>query len=495
MTPIALFLPLLIGLPALLSLGCLFLRSQAAILRLCAAGTLVFSALAAFPAVTVLAGGEPLTLLDDWLRFDALSALDTLVLCTVYSLGALHAPGYFTEASGKSGLDTASARRFGGLWFGSLSAMTIVLLSNNMGVMWVGIEATTLLTAFLICVHVTPASLEAMWKYLLMCSVGVAMAFTGTILLSASTGPTAVHGNESLLWTRLMASASSLNPTLVKAGFVFMVIGYGTKAGLAPMHNWLPDAHSQAPAPVSAVFSGFLLNASLYCILRTLPIVEAATGHDGWGREILVVAGLLSILTAAAFMVVQRDLKRLLAYSSLEHMGIMALGAGLGGEGAFAAMFHMLSHSIAKSTTFLSAGRIVRAYGTNDMRRIAGTLAASPLWGGGLLAGVLALVGTAPFAIFFSEFMILRAAVGAREWLTAALFLFGMCVVFAGALRSVIPMVWKPDGTAPAFPRPTLSEALLAILPLLGLLLLGVLMPGPIAAALSSAARVLGGAV
>lgn len=494
MIPIALLLPLLIGFPVLLSLGCLLVRSPVAILRLCAAGTVVFSVVAAFPVVRVLAGGEPLTLLDDWLRLDALSALHMAVLCIVYSLAALHSPGYFTDDSGRTEFDTASARRYGGLWFGSLSAMTVVLLSNNMGVMWVGIEATTLLTAFLICVHVTPASLEAMWKYLLMCSVGVAMAFTGTLLLSASTGPSGVHGNESLLWTNLLASAGALNPTLVKAGFVFIVIGYGTKAGLAPMHNWLPDAHSQAPAPVSAVFSGFLLNASLYCILRTLPVVEAATGNGGWGREILVVAGLLSILTAAAFIVVQRDLKRLLAYSSLEHMGIIALGAGLGGAGAFAAMFHMLSHSLAKSTTFLSAGRIVKAYGTNDMRRLLGTLSASPLWGAGLLAGVLGLVGTAPFAIFFSEFMILRAAVDDRAWFTAALFLFGMCVVFAGALRFLIPMIWRPGDNRPGLPKATLSETLMVVLPLSALLLLGVLMPGPVSAAISSAASVLGGA-
>ncbi len=494
MIPFALLLPLLVGLPVLLSLASLAGRSPAAILRLCAVGTVAVSLLAAVPVAVVLAGGEPLVMLGDWIRLDALSALHMMVLCIVYSLGALHSPGYFADEVRKNTLDTAAARRYGGLWFGSLSAMLVVLLSNNMGVMWVGIEATTLLTAFLICVHVTPGSLEAMWKYLLMCSVGVAMAFTGTLLLSASTGPTAVHGNESLLWTSLMASAGGLNVTLVKAGFIFMVIGYGTKAGLAPMHNWLPDAHSQAPAPVSAIFSGFLLNASLYCILRTLPIVEAATGGQGWGREILIAAGLLSILTAAAFIVVQRDLKRLLAYSSLEHMGIIALGAGLGGAGAFAAMFHMLSHSLGKSTAFLSAGRIIKAYGTNDMRRLTGTLAASPLWGAGLLSGILGLVGTAPFAIFFSEFMILRAAVDSGEWVTAVLFLLGMCIVFAGALRFLLPMVWKPRDPKPVFPKATVLEHFIVILPLSALLLLGVLMPGFLTKAFASAAAVLGGA-
>ncbi len=489
----AFLLPLAVALPVLLAMISLLPRSPMAVLRLCALGTLAVSAVVLIPAAVVLEGGEPLTALDGWLRLDALSALHLVVLCIVFSLGALHSPGYFADEVQGGTLDAVSARRYGGLWFGSLAAMLVVLLSNNMGVMWVGIEATTLLTAFLICVHVTPRSLEAMWKYLLMCSVGVAMAFTGTILIAASTGPSPIHGNESLLWTSLIAHAGALDITLVKAGFIFMVIGYGTKAGLAPMHNWLPDAHSQAPAPVSAVFSGFLLNASLYCILRTLPLIESATGNTGWGRDILIVAGLLSILTAAAFIVVQKDLKRLLAYSSLEHMGIIALGAGLGGAGAFAAMFHMLSHSLGKTSAFLSAGRIVKAYGTNDMRRITGTLSRSPLWGTGLLASVLGLIGTAPFAIFWSEFMILRAAIDAGEWVTAALFITGMCVVFTGALRFLIPIAWRPGTAIPQFRKSTVAECILVGLPLAVLLALGVWIPGFLGQAFASAAQVLGG--
>jgi hydrogenase-4 component F len=482
----------LISLPLVLSIFCLFQRNPGSVLLLCASGTVLVSVLMTILAVASL-GGYLVSGADSWLRIDALSAFHLIVLGIVYALGALQTPGYFRDEIADESLNKSSARRYGALWFGSQAAMLIVLLSNNMGVMWVGIEATTLLTAFLICVHTTPASLEAMWKYLLMCSVGVALAFTGTLLAAASTGPSTVHGTDSLLWTHLMANAGSLDKMLIKAGFIFMVIGYGTKAGLAPMHSWLPDAHSQAPAPVSAVFSGFLLNAALYCIFRCLPIVETATGNQGWGREILVAAGLLSILTAACFMVIQRDLKRMLAYSSLEHIGIIALGAGLGGMAAFAAMFHMLSHSIGKSTAFMCAGRLIKAYKTTDMRHITGTLASSPLWGAGLLTSLLALLGTAPFALFFTEFMILRTAVDAGNYPIAIAFLAGISVVFIGALRYAIPIAWKPAESTPVFPAASLLEHILVIVPLSVLLAMGIWMPPFLTAVFASAAAVLGG--
>lgn len=485
-----LMIPAMLALPVLLAAASLFAGSPRSALRLCALGTVCTCILMGVAAVVVLGGG-PVTVPGGWLRVDALSAFHLLVMGVVFALAALQAPGYFEKETAAGSFDTRSARRFGGLWFGSLFAMLVVLVSNNLGVMWVGMEATTLLSAFLICVHTTPGSLEAMWKYLLMCSVGVALAFTGTLLFAASAGPTTLRGTESLLWTSLAASASGLDVTLLKAGFIFMVVGYGTKAGLAPMHNWLPDAHSQAPAPVSAVFSGFLLNAALYCIFRCLPIVEAATGGHGWGRGILVAAGLASILTAAAFIVVQRDLKRLLAYSSLEHIGIIALGAGLGGAGALAAMLHAMSHSLAKSTAFLSAGRLIAISGSNDMRRIRGTLSSAPLWGAGLLASLLALTGTAPFAIFLSEFMILRAAFDSGAVIVAILFLAGVSIAFIGILRHAIPMAWMPPERPAPKTDTTLPDLLMVAVPMIVLLALGIWMPPFLREALASAASVI----
>ena len=486
-------LTLLILIPALSGGICLLLRSARAVLWFCVAGALTTAAVAGI-AVTGVFGHGALFAAGDWFMLDPLSAFHLIVMSVIFCLSALYGVSYFRGEIESGKFSPRLARRYGGLWFGALAAMTLVLITNNLGLMWVGIEATTLLTAFLICIHATAGALEAMWKYLLMCSVGVAMAFTGTLLIAASTGPAALHGKEALLWTNLHDAALKLDPTLLKAGFLFLVIGYGTKAGLVPMHNWLPDAHSQAPAPVSAIFSGFLLNAAFYCILRSLALVEAATGHSGWGRDVLVVFGVLSILVAAVFILTQNDVKRLLAYSSVEHLGVITLGIGLGGLGALAALFHILNHSVGKTVSFFCAGKLGQLYGTHDMRRMTGQLRVAPVWGPGLAVGLLALIGTAPFAIFTSELLVLKASVDMGDYATAALFLAGLAIVFIAVLRHAIGMACKP---APEGMRPMKTywaEGALVFVPLAALLVLGVWMPAPLLNALTQAARILGGA-
>ncbi|MEI7436683.1 MAG: proton-conducting transporter membrane subunit, partial [bacterium] len=398
---------------------------------------------------------------------------------------------YFREEIAAGVFTRKLARRYQALWFGSLSAMNLVLVSNNLGVMWVGVEATTLLSAFLICIHASPSSLEAMWKYLLMCSVGVALAFAGILLLAAAASAS-ISGPDALLWTCLMNPSLALNPVLVKVSFIFIVVGFGTKAGLAPLHSWLPDAHSQSPSPVSAMFSGILLTTAMYGILRYIPLVENATGNTGWGREVLVVLGLLSVLVGAAFVIGQQDVKRLLAYSSVENMGIIALGIGLGGAGVFAALLHTLNNSLCKSVSFCCAGRVGQIYGSLDMRRIKGMLKTSPLWGGGLLVSLMALIGVAPFALFFSEFLIVRAAWNQSAYWAMGLLLFGLGLVFVGVLRKVIPMAWEPPETAPQPLSTHRVEALLAWTPLALLLLLGLWIPDPLRAMITQAAAVLG---
>lgn len=486
-------LPLLLVAPALCAGLSLIMPSPRAAMRFTAAGTLGVAALGAFAALQAFRCG-PLLAAGHWFLLDTLSAYHLLVMVGVFSLSAWQAVAYFGPEIEHGELSLAAARRYGGLWFGSLTAMTAVLTSNNLGILWVGVETSTLLTAFLICLHATPSALEAMWKYLIMCSVGVALAFAGTLLIAASTEPAGLGGTDALLWTNLRDAATRLNPRLFCAGFIFLAVGYGTKAGLAPMHNWLPDAHSQAPAPVSAMFSGFMLNAALYGILRCLPLAETVTGSGGWAREILVALGLLSMLVAAVFVTAQRDLKRLLAYSSVEHVGIMAVGIGLGGLGTFAALLHMLNHSICKSVAFLSAGRLSQQYGTLEIHRIAGSLRRSPCWGRGLLGALLALIGTAPFAIFLSEFLILVAAIEARAYWTAALFLVGLAVVFIGILRHAMNMAWKPqEPESPREPVPPL-DWLAVFGPLTAVLVLGVWLPEPLARVLTAAARIIQGA-
>ncbi len=485
-------LPSLALLPALLAGVCLLLRSPRAILAVCAGGTLAAAALAGCAAGLALRLG-PLTAAAGWFWLDALSACHMLVMAMVFSIAAVFGGSYFRAEIAGGRLTRKLARRYGSLWFGSLAAMLLVLIANNLGIMWVGIEATTLLTAFLICLHATPAALEAMWKYLLMCSVGVALAFTGTLLIAASAAPAALQGADVMLWTNLRNAAPQLHPALIKAGFIFLVIGYGAKAGLAPMHNWLPDAHSQAPGPVSAIFSGFLLNAALYGILRCLPLVEAATGNTGWGRGILVAFGLLSVAMAAAFIVTQQDIKRLLAYSSVEHIGIMALGFGLGGLGAIAALFHMFSHSLAKTLAFCCAGRLGQILGTHDMQRMGRLPAVSPWLGAGLLTALLTLIGAAPFALFVSEFLIMKAAIDQGNLAAAGILLAGLAVVFIAVLRRMIALAWNPAAGAPPPQRAHWTEILPIAAGLAALLALGLYWPAPLARTLESAAAVLGG--
>ncbi len=483
-------LPALVAAPALLAGLSLLARSPRAALRTGAAATLALT-LAAGGAVARVFLCGPLQCAGGWFYLDALSAYHLAILMLVFALCSCFAMVYFREEIGAGLFTRKLARRYQALWFGSLAAMNLVLVSNNLGVMWVGVEATTLLSAFLICIHATPQALEAMWKYLLMCSVGVALAFAG-ILLLAATASTSLSGHDALLWTRLMNPAVTLDPMLVKVAFIFLVVGFGAKAGLAPLHSWLPDAHSQSPSPVSAMFSGILLTTAMYGILRYIPLVERATGNTGWGREVLVALGLLSVLVGAAFVIGQQDIKRLLAYSSVENMGIITLGIGLGGLGVYAALLHTLNNSLCKSVSFCCAGRIGQIYGSLDMRRIKGMLKVSPLWGGGLLAGLMALIGVAPFALFISEFLTVRAAWQRAAYWPMGLLLFGLGLVFIGVLRKAIPMAWEVPESAPKPPPTHRAEALLVWLPLALLLLLGLWIPRPLGAMIAQAAAVLG---
>jgi len=482
----------LLILPPVLAGMCCVARSARRVLLLASVGGAGWATLAGATTSAAYASG-PLFAARGWLYLDALSAYHLAVLGLVFGASSVYAWGYFQGELADGALSLRSARRFGALWFGSAAAMTAVLLSNNLGLMWVGIEATTLLTAFLICVHVTPLSLEAMWKYLVVCSVGVAFAFVGTLLVAASAQRLGLDASEMLLWTRLRESAALLAPGPMKLAFLFLLVGYGTKAGFAPLHSWLPDAHSQAPAPVSALFSGFMLNTALYCLMRYLPLVEGATGGTGWGGGLLVLFGILSILLAAVFIVFQHDGKRLLAYHSVEHMGIIALGLGLGGIGTFAALWHTLNHAVCKALAFFSVGRLGQMYGTHDLGRMAGAMRRSPVWGIGFFGGVLALIGVAPFAIFMSEFQILRAAAAAHAFVALTLFLLGAGVVFVGALRHAMTSAWGEEVCEPT-PRPGgVADAVLVFGALALLLLLGLWMPGPLRTALAQAALIVGG--
>jgi hydrogenase-4 component F len=479
----------MLALAVLGALASLALRRPHHILAAATLVSLLELGLAARLWVTVLADGQ-VTAADRWFYVDPFSAFHLVVLILVFLLCSVFAGVYFAEDSGEHAFAAPVARRFGALWLGSLAAMMLVLVSNNIGIMWVGMEATTLLSAFLISLYPSRLSLEAMWKYLLICSVGIAFAFIGTIFAAASLQGDG-SGAEALFWTRLAAPDAHLDPTLIKFAFLFILVGYGTKTGLAPIHSWLPDAHSQAPAPVSAMFSGFLLNTALYCIMRFVPLARNALG-GGFTDGLLVFFGALSILVAAGFIVFQRDAKRLLAYSSVEHLGIITLGFGLGPLGTFAALFHMLNHSLSKSLAFFAVGRLGQQYGSHDMGILSGALRSDRVWGAALVGSILALIGAAPFAIFMSEYQLLRAAVGAGAWVVLALFLAAGSVVFISALRHLIDMAFG-DAKAPVPALRGRLRALVVVGPALAvLLLLGLWLPPWLSDAIGRAAAVVG---
>ncbi|MBI3583069.1 MAG: hydrogenase 4 subunit F [Nitrospinae bacterium] len=352
-------------------------------------------------------------------------------------------------------------------------AMLLALLTNNVGVLWIAMELATLSTVLLVSLYRTPTAIEAAWKYFILCGVGIALALFGTVLLYFAAEKVLGEGGEALLWTNLSQVSDKLEPTVLSLAFVFLMVGYGTKVGLAPLHNWLPDAHSEGPTPISAVLSGLLLNIALYALVRCKVLVDGATGTHQAGY-IMMGFGLLSILVAAFSLLRQKDVKRMFAYSSIEHMGIATFAFGLGGQIAtFGALLHMLVHSLTKSSIFFTAGHASQMHRTQEMDKIKGLLRGNPLVGWGLMFGVMAIVGMPPFGVFVSEFLILTATMKDAPLLTPLL-LIGLGVAFAALFRRVQPMV---AGLVPANQHPLKAAHIPVILHMLLVLIIGLYMP------------------
>jgi hydrogenase-4 component F len=348
--------------------------------------------------------------------------------------------------------------------------MLLALLTNNVGILWVAMEAATLTTVLLVSLYRTPASLEAAWKYFILCGVGIAQALFGTILLYFAAEKVLGAGGNALLWTHLYEVKSDLEPTVLGLAFVFLLVGYGTKVGLAPLHNWLPDAHAEGPTPISAVLSGLLLNVALYAVVRAKVLVEGALGTN-FGGNLMMGFGLLSVVIAAFMLSRQKDIKRLFAYSSIEHMGLMTFAFGMGGPLAtFAGLLHMTVHSLTKSAIFFAVGHAAQKSGTQIMQDIRGLIESNPTIGWGLLLGSFAILGMPPFGVFASEFMLLTAAMHQQPWATPLL-LISLGVAFASIFGKVQPMVFGRSALPRLPHRPTLIPVFvhLALVLLLGL--------------------------
>jgi hydrogenase-4 component F len=443
-----------------------------------AAGAMI--AVRVWNSAVLSAGGE-------LFRVDALSALMIVIVTFLGAIAALYAIGYIRAELNDAAL--SRARLFFALFHLFIFTMLVAVTTDNLGVMWIAIEGTTLTTVFLVNLRHTRTSLEAAYKYLILSSVGIALAFIGTTLLYYAGAATA--GEIAVNWSALNTAAGSLNGEVVRLAFVFILIGYGTKAGLAPMHTWLPDAHSEAPAPISALMSGVLLNVGLYAIIRFKTVVDAAVGSQFAGR-LLIGIGLLSLLVAAAFLVRQRNYKRMLAYSSVEHVGIICLGLGFSGYwGIFGALFHLVNHALSKSLLFILSGNILLKYHSAEISDVRGLLHAAPCTGALFLAGTFALIGLPPFAPFISEFIIFRAGLESDPW-AAGTGLVLLVVVFGAMLASVNRMLYgDPPADLPRGEPLRLWLAPLAVNFAL-LLVLGLTLPSPFEAALKQVLQLLG---
>jgi len=419
-----------------------------------------------------------------WLVLDPLGKVVLGLVSLLYLLCSFYVPGYLALRPARSN------RAFCAALLGFLSMTSLIIVAHHLGLMWVAIEATTLSSAPLLYFNRNPRSLEATWKYLLIGSVGIALALFGSFFLAYS----ALHGGmgSSLLFEDLVRGAPRLSKPWLHSAFVILLVGYGTKMGLAPMHTWKPDAYGEAPGVVGALLAGGLTNCAFLAILRFQQICNAA-GDGAFARQLLVVIGLLSMAVAGIFMARQRDYKRMLAYSSVEHMGILVFGIGIGGLATFGALLHLVNNGLAKGVLFLSAGNIHRAYGSKLTDDVSGALRYLPASGALFFAGFFAVTGSPPFGPFMSEFTILNGAFREGRFVSAALFLLMLAVVFFGMGATVVRVV-QGDPSAAVAARPY-RERFLTVAPVVVflalVLLLGVYIPPPLNALLHEAAAFL----
>jgi hydrogenase-4 component F len=426
---------------------------------------------------------------NDWLHVDSLAAVFLGIVSVVGFLVGLYSIGYIRNDLKTGELNENQVGLYYGLFNLFLFTMLLAVTSNNIIMMWVAVEATTLGSAFLVGIYGHRSSLEAAWKYVIICTVGVAFGLYGTILVYSDAVNFLQEPGAAVLWTQIVQNAKALDPTLLKLAFVFVLIGFGTKAGIFPMHAWLPDAHSEAPSPVSAMLSAVLLNCALLVVIRFSIILNQGIGPQ-FTQTIFLIFGGLSVAASALFMYVQRDIKRLLAYSSVENIGLIVLGFGIGSPlGILAALLQAINHSLVKSLMFCTSGNILMKYHTRDLGKVKGMLQAAPFTSLLLMVGALALVGSPPFNIFISKFTIISSGLASGWiWLMIACVIF-LAIVFAAFLRAISSSVFgeMPDTVTKGEIKVTIL-APVAVLMIL-VLMFGLYMPPQVSSLLVQATQ------
>ena len=423
-----------------------------------------------------------------YLLVDDLNIVFILLNCFIGFTTSSFSASYIGHEIQTGRLTLTNIRFYHAMFQLMLFGMNLALLANNIGLMWVAVELATLTTVMMVGLYRTAEALEAAWKYFILGSVGIALALFGTILVYLAARPVVGEGLDAMIWTNLFRSAPEFEPSLLNIAFVFLLLGYGTKVGLAPLHAWLPDAHAEGPTPISAVLSGLLLNVALYALLRFKMLLAANPGAIAPG-PLMIVLGLLSLIFAGFMLYRRRDIKRLFAYSSIEHMGIIVFAFGMAGPiGNFAGLLQMTMHSLTKSAIFFSVGHVAQVKGTQRIAEMGGLTESHPVLGWGLIGGVAAIAGLPPFGVFQSEFLIVSSTF-ARAPLLAVLLVFGLLIAFGALMLRLSSVAFGPP-LGPVGPVKASYVPMFAHLALV--LLAGIYLPGPLVAWFQHVAALLG---
>jgi hydrogenase-4 component F len=446
----------------------------------------VFAALLTFLAALSLFFGRPEA--GSYLLVDDLNNVFIVLTTFIAFTTSVFSATYIGHEMESGRLTPAFLRFYHAMYQLLMFAMNLALVANNIGLMWVAIELATLTTVLMVGIYRTHEALEAAWKYFILGSVGIALALFGTILVYMAARPVVGEGLDAMVWTTLLAHVAKFDPALLNVAFVFLLLGYGTKVGLAPLHAWLPDAHAEGPTPISAVLSGLLLNVALYALLRFKMLLAANPAALAPG-PLMVAMGLISLVFAAFMLYRRRDIKRMFAYSSIEHMGIIAFAFGMGGPLAnFAGLLHMTMHSLTKSAIFFAVGHIAQVKGTQQIAKMGGLTETNPVLGWGLVLGVVAIAGLPPLGIFMSEFLVVTSTFAREPWLAIVL-------VF-GILIGVGALFLRLNSIAFGEPRGPTAEAEASYVPMFAHLALvlaaGIYMPPALVAWFQNVAKLLG---
>lgn len=453
--------------------------ARAAQINIAASGTSFLCAV-----ILLLRGAET----GGFLFVDDLNIVFILLSTFIGFTTSIFSASYIDYEIERGNLTPLNIRFYHAMYQLMMFAMNLALLASNIGLMWVAIEMATLTTVLMVSIYRTNEALEAAWKYFILGSVGIALALFGTILLYTAAEPVMGEGYDAMVWASLMQHAGHFSPQLLNVAFVFLMLGYGTKVGLFPMHAWLPDAHAEGPTPISAVLSGLLLNVALYAVLRFKMLLSVNSAVVAPG-PLMMVLGLASIIFAALMLYRRDDIKRLFAYSSIEHMGIMAFAFGLGGPLAnFAGLLHMIMHSLTKSAIFFAVGHIVQLKGTQRIADIRGLTRSHPALGWSLVAGVVAILGLPPLGVFMSEFLVINATIARHPFLAAPL-VIALLIAFGAVMLRLIDMAFGEPGRSEGAVRASIAPLQIH---LLLVLIAGFYLPPALVAWLQNIARQLG---